>query len=445
MFQDETTLEENNINLSKNFMRINKDPNEYNDFYLIPSFIFEKQFKMLLTIISIIFLFLSSIYMTTDDNSEFKPKIDYDNSLTSLACSIEKYFEINPLHKTMPYIDQLLEEKKPDNVILLLFDGLGSKIMEKVLDKNDFLMKNMKKEFYSVFPPTTASCLNTIKNGLNPSEHGWLGWSTYVPPIKKIINLYQNREKGHGEINQEFMEIKDQYYFNKKTITQLINDTGKYSAYELNCYPHNVDINIDTFFQRILETLKNKGKKYIFTYYPEPDELLHAYGVKSKKTINEIKKINEKVEEYSKLILEHEKTMLIITADHGHLISDIKNIQQSKIMNYMRDKRVFIENRSPGFLLKPGREKRFKKDFIKEFGKDFFLLSKKEVLDYKIFGECSKESKHELFENSFGEFMAIAKDSSNIALSSQNDKKKTSYHGGYSNDEIFVPLIVISN
>ena len=65
------------------------------------------------------------------------------------------------------------------------------------------------------------------------------------------------------------MKIKDKYYYNKKTITQLINDDGKYSAFELNCYPYNVDRDIDTFFQRILETLKNKGKKYIFTYYPE--------------------------------------------------------------------------------------------------------------------------------------------------------------------------------
>ena len=149
MFQDETNMEDNNTNLSNNLMKINKDTNEDNSFNLIPPFIFEKQFKMLLMTISILILFLSSIYITTEIKSEFKPKIDYDNSLTSLACSIEKYFEINPLHKTMPYMDQLFEEKKPENVILLLVDGLGSKIMEKVLDKNDFLMKNMKKEFYS--------------------------------------------------------------------------------------------------------------------------------------------------------------------------------------------------------------------------------------------------------------------------------------------------------
>ena len=124
--------------------------------------------------------------------------------------------------------------------------------------------------------------------------------------------------------DNDFLRIKDEYYYNKKTITELINDAGKYMAFELNCYPHNVERNIDVVFQRILETLKIQGKKYIFTYYPEPDDILHAKSLKSQKAVEEIKKINAKVEEYSKLILQHEKTMLIIVADHGHLISEQK-------------------------------------------------------------------------------------------------------------------------
>ena len=137
--------------------------------------------------------------------------------------------------------------------------------------------------------------------------------------------------------------------------------------------------------------------------------------------------------------------MLIITADHGHLISNKKNILPSKMSHYLRDKRVFIENRSPAFLVTPGKEKEFKEEFNKEFGKDFFLLSKKEILDYNLFGEYSEESKHELFENSFGDFMAISKDTSNKALIGEADHVMSSYHGGYSDEEIFIPLIVLSN
>ena len=313
------------------------------------------------------------------EEEKFKPKIDYDNSLTSIVCSIQNYFEINPLHKTHPYLDNLFEEKKPENIILLLMDGLGSRIIDQVLDKNDFLIKKRKSEIYSVFPPTTAASLNAVKLGLNPSEHGWLGWSTYVPPIDKIIYLYKDTEKGKKEKDLDYEKIKEKYYYNKKTIVQQINDGDKYSAYELNCYPYNVERDIDKVFKKILDTLKikTKDKKYIFSYYPEPDDILHAEGVKSQNAINEIKKINQKVEEYSKLILEHDKTIMIIVADHGHIIADKEDIKSSEIYNYIKNKKVFIENRSPAFRVKEGDENKFIEAFNRDYGKDFFLLSKK--------------------------------------------------------------------
>jgi len=381
-------------------------------------------------------------------NDKFKPKIDYDKCLTSLACSIEKYFDIIPKHKSLPYIDELLNEKKPENVVVLLCDGLGSRIIDQVLDKDAYLIKKRKDEIYSVFPPTTAACLNSIKTGLNPSEHGWLGWTGYVPPIKKMIALYKEYEKGKIEKDKDFLEIKDKYYYKTKTVTEKISEAGKYLAYELNCYPYNVDRDIDSVFKRILETIKIKGKKYIFTYYPEPDDLLHAKGIKSNVVIEEIKKINKKVEEYSKLILENKNTIMIIVADHGHLILDERiDITNSEISKYLENPKVFIENRSPAFLVKKGEEENFKKAFNKDYGNHFYLLSKEEILNNKIFGEYNEDSKHELFESSVGDFIAIPKDSFSSAIFGDSDDKSkyVSFHGGYSDDEILIPLIVISN
>ena len=401
----------------------------------------------------VIFYFFS-IYIINKTNipinEQFRNKIDYDNSLTNLACSIEKYFNITPKHKTLPFVDNLLNEKKPENVILLLVDGLGSKIIEKILNKNDYLIKNRKKDLFSVYPPTTAACLNSIKTGLNPSEHGWLGWTSYVEPIDKIIKLYYQVEKGKKKKDEDFLNIKDKYYFKKKTITELINEAGKYLAYETNCYPYNVDYDIDNVFNNILEKLKIKGKKYIFSTYPEPDEILHQYGENSSKSIKEIKKINSKIEEYSKLILENNNTMMFIVADHGHIIPkkviDLRKRNRYNLLNkYLTKKEFFIESRSPMFKVKKGEEENFKNTFNKLYGKYFFLLSKEEILNYKLFGEFGINEKHELFDSSLGDFMAISKDSASACLLGNYDGNLYSYHGGNSDEEIYVPLIVISN
>ena len=382
-----------------------------------------------------------------ESNEGFKQKIDYNNCLTNLACSIEKYFDIKPKHKTISELDKLLEEKQPENVVLLLCDGLGSRIMDQILKKDDYLMKKRDREIFCVFPPTTAACLTWIKTGLNPSEHGWVGWTSYVEPINKIITLYKDTEKGGNKSNkdEDFLKIKDKY-FKAKTIVDLIKEEGKYKAFETTCYPYNVETNIDNVFNNVLEILTNKkGKKYIFAYYPEPDEILHTYGVTSNEAIKEIENINKKVEEYSKKILET-NTIMFITADHGHLIIPNKiQLEKQEFTQYLKIPQLFIESRNPGFLVKEDKKDDFKNSFLKDFSKDFFLLTKEEVLKNKVFGDYEEENKHPLFESSIGNFMAFSKDSSKMVIISECDSNTTSFHGSYNDDEIHVPLIIISN
>ena len=184
-------------------------------------------------------------------------------------------------------------KKKPENVVLLLCDGLGSRIMDNILDKNEFLIKKREKEFFCVYPPTTAACLNSIKTGLNPSEHGWVGWSCYVKPINKIIKLYKDIEKGKNEKDKDFLEIKDKY-FKTRPINDSINEAGKYLAYETTCYPYNNDKDIDRVFNKVLEKLKIKGKKLFLLIILNPIVFLHDFGVTSDQKKKKSKKLIKK-------------------------------------------------------------------------------------------------------------------------------------------------------
>ena len=380
-----------------------------------------------------------------ESSDEFKPKIDYDNCLTNVACSIQKYFEIPQRHKGLPEIDKLFEEKKPENVITILCDGLGSRVMDQVLKKDDFMMKKRVKEIYAPFPATTASGLTSFKTGLNPSEHGWIGWFTYIKPIDKIIKIYKNKDKdSYIFSNSDFIKIKEKY-LTHKTIVEQINDAKKYKAFETNCYPHNEESNLDTVFENILEKMKIEGKKYIFSYIGEPDHVLHRNGTFSSQAKREIDKINQKVEEYSKKILEYKNTVIIMVADHGHIVGEDINVKNKDYMNYVANKQLFIECRSPAYLIKKGEEENFKKSFLKDFGNDFYLLSKEEVIKYKLFGDYEEGNENPLFKDGLGDFMAVSKGNSYKVLLGSHDWGNVGYHGGYSDEEIFVPLIIINN
>ena len=63
-------------------------------------------------------------------------KNNYNECLTNVACSIQKYFGLNPKHNSIEYIDNLLNEKQPKNVVVILMDGMGSRILDRTLDKN---------------------------------------------------------------------------------------------------------------------------------------------------------------------------------------------------------------------------------------------------------------------------------------------------------------------
>lgn len=122
-------------------------------------------------------------------------KNNYNECLTNLACSIRKYFNLEYKHNTLEYIDKILEEKKPKNVVTILCDGMGSNIMDRVLNKDDFLIKHRLKPITTVFPATTVAATTSMMTGLNPVETAMLGWDMYYKDIDKTITTFFHSEK----------------------------------------------------------------------------------------------------------------------------------------------------------------------------------------------------------------------------------------------------------
>ena len=104
---------------------------------------------------------------------------------------------------------------------------------------------------------------------------------------------------------------------------------------------------------------------------------------------------------------------------------------------------IYIENRSPMFKIKEGKQNQFKELFEKYFGKYFYLLTKEEIINKNLFGEIKYE-KNKLFDNSLGDFIAINKNNDNKVILDEKDFPMVSVHGGNSDDEVYIPLIVLN-
>ena len=360
---------------------------------------------------------------------------NYNECLTNLACSIRKYFGLEYHHNTLPYIDEILERDKPKNVIVILFDGMGSRILNRTLDDDAFFIKNELKEITSVFPATTTAATTSIRTGLNPCEHGWLGWNTYIPNIDKVITLFKDYEKESKEINEDFLRIKNDVLVSK-TITDEINEKGEFYSKELfpfGTYPYK---DLDDMLRIILEESQKPGKKYLYGYDDDPDKSMHVLGPDHSYVQGLIKLRSEKIEELCEIL---EDSVLIVIADHGHIkINHFYLTDYPEIMELL-ERSTSIEERALSFKIKDGCHQKFMELFIKSFGDYYDLYNKQDIIDSKLFGDGIEIK---LFREAIGDYIAIAK--SNYAIVTPGDEILASQHAGYTDDEIYVPLIVKS-
>lgn len=362
---------------------------------------------------------------------------NYNECLTNLACSIRKYFNLEYSHNTLSYIDDILEKEKPKNVVTILCDGLGSNIMSSVLDENSFLIKNKLKDITTVFPATTVAATTSMMTGLNPVETGMLGWDMYFKDIDKTITTFFASEK--GDFSYTPIESAIQYkekHMKTKSIMDEINEKNIYKAYTLFPFGENPYIDLDDMFNIIIEKCNEEGKKYIYAYDVEPDSTMHKLGTKCTEVKKLIIDINKKIEELSKKI---DDTIIFVVADHGH--KDVINVdlnEYPEITNCLV-RNTSIEPRAVNFFVKEDKKNKFELLFKKYFGKDFDLCKKEDIIKSQLFGDGEE---NEIFKDALGDYLAIGKTDKTLLY--KGSEILNSQHAGYTDDEIFVPLIVIN-
>jgi hypothetical protein len=362
-------------------------------------------------------------------------KPNYEDSITNLACSIRKYFGLSIRHNGIKEIDELLNEKRPRNVVVILYDGLGFNIMNRHLDKGSFLVTNCLRDYSSVVPCTTTASTTSMLTGMNPCEHGWLGWDLFIKPEDKIVTMFTNKLKDTSIDAGNYNVARKYYSF--KSITEEINDNGEYSSKILFPFGEGAYYGLKDMHNRIISECKKDGMHYIYAYYEDPDGIMHELGTDHLKTNRVINKIDKLTEELcSKL---DDDTLVIVTADHGHFNSESILLSDYADLYNTLDGDVWIEGRMCAFKVKEGMHDTFVDLFNKYFGREFVLKSKKEILDEKLFGTGVE---HILFRDSLGDYFGLAI-SNKFFKYSVHSVDLRSMHAGFTEDEMRIPLIVV--
>lgn len=96
---------------------------------------------------------------------------DYENCIANLPNSILKKWKIKAVGGTLSLADKYLQKDY----------------------KNGCHLAGIYK---SVFLSTTVAATTSAMSGLQPCEHGWLGWDCYYPQVDKNVTVFLNTVQG---------------------------------------------------------------------------------------------------------------------------------------------------------------------------------------------------------------------------------------------------------
>lgn len=360
---------------------------------------------------------------------------DYDRSILSVASSVLKHFGVTDCeHKSLPELDELLN-KNYKNVIVMLFDGMGSSVLKEHLFENDFLRQHHITDISSVYPSTTVAAVTAIESGYSPLETGWIGWDLYFDEIGENVAAFKNTLQKNGEPAAKYnVPLK---YIPYKRIFQRIEEVrGKKTAYCVSAFSKYRSRSVRHICKTVCRLSKRRNRKYIYTYWHQPDNIMHIHGVHSPQAKNEVEIINSEIEKLCKKL---KNSLIVITADHGQTDCVNAYLEDYPVLSDMLKIPPSVEPRALSLFIKDGKAEEFKKEFNKVFGDSFRLMTKDEVFAENLLGYGIAHPKTKDF---IGDYLAVA--TSNVILNfKRSDFEAIGGHAGLTENEMTVPFIAI--
>lgn len=358
----------------------------------------------------------------------------YDDSLLAMTSSIQKHFGVESEYASMPDLDKELS-KGYKHVFLYLIDGLGYYNIEKLKNEMPFLYSKLVRPISSVYPSTTVAATTVACCGLPPVRTGWIGWHQYFKEFEEDYVLFLDRafydmdKKSPRNIEFDVMKYHP--------IWEKIADKGYYGSF---IYPEFRTPEAKTFKDQckmVLDIANDKDKEgYVYVYWDKLDTHMHGYGVESTTVKAHAEEIDNELKALSEAL--PEDTLLIVTADHGHVDIEYMALEEHPDLTSLFTIRPTVEARAMSFHIQEGKKEEFAELFNKYYGEYFVLFTHEEVIDKGLLGPGEESERTKEF---LGDFLACATDK--YCLSYVQGGPPKGNHAGMTRDEMTTPLIFI--
>ena len=374
---------------------------------------------------------------------------DYSGgSLVNLVASIVAARGGNALHPPLRNLS-LEKLREPRNLVLLIIDGLGDNYLMR-RGAGSELARRRRGALTSVFPSTTASAITTSYTGRTPLEHGLTGWFTYFGQAGCVSAALPFRSRGDMQLLSRRGVTPDQIYVHG-SIFEALQEASFVVTYKdivdseyntLHCRGASrvAYETLDGLVSGIETAVKSSDeRKFIYAYWPIYDAVSHRFGSESAQAFDEFSKIDAT---FAALLqrLAATDSVVVATADHGFI--DVAPEESfdlpAALASALRfplcgERRVaYCHVHSPDDFIQKA------KDWL---GERADVMPSEQLVDEGWFGPGTP---HARFAERIGDVTLLMREHYTVKDWTPGEARHVHIgnHGGTSEDEMLIPLIL---
>lgn len=368
-------------------------------------------------------------------------------SLVNLIASIVEGCGGRPRHAPLRLLPAR-EVAAARNVVLFVIDGLGDNYLMR--QARGELARRRRAAITSVFPSTTASAITTTYTGCTPLEHGLTGWFTYFGEAGYVVAPLPFRTRGENVPLREKgfapqRAFPAEPYFSSLgrralvvTHQQIVD--SEYNVRHCAGAERRTHKSLEELVDQVESIVKSeRAPKFIYAYWPEYDALSHRHGSLSPAAAAEFARVDEA---FGRLVarLSGTDSLIVATADHGfidvpaedalELAPDLAAMLRLPLCGERRVAYCHV-HAVDDFLQKA-------KDWLGERAE---VRRSSELLDEGWFGPGVP---HPRFAERIGDIALVMRGRATVKDWTPGEPRHLHIgnHGGLSEDEMLIPLIV---
>jgi len=246
-------------------------------------------------------------------------------SLLNLMASLAAARGAAPRH---PPLAALAPARLADarNVVLVIVDGLGDGLLARHAAGGEIHRRRLDT-ITSVFPSTTASAITTSYTGCSPGEHGLTGWFTYFgaagcvgAPLPFVSRGDKRSLRARGLPPERAFaapSLFDTLAARTLVVTPQSIVDSDYNLFHCGRAERRPYASLEGFVAQTEAAVKSgDDRKFVYAYWPDYDMTSHQYGHQSPAALAQLAAFDAA---FGALLarLSGSDSIVVLTADHG--------------------------------------------------------------------------------------------------------------------------------